>query len=127
MRVKNENMLNDSGAIDLSSSWDSNAIWLGHISCYAIQLVFSGTPDGTFKLQASNDQGNPPTAGSGEQEHGVDNWTDITDSSQAVSMAGNHMWDVQNAGYNWVRVVWTANGTGTSPSLDTARAYVKGV
>jgi hypothetical protein len=125
MRVNNENLLDDSGPLDLSTNQTLNPIWLGHIVNYSIQLVFTGTPGGNFKLQASNDRGdiNAPTQSA--QDAGLMNWTDIADSAFTVSAAGNVMWDVQNAGHNWVRVVWTqTSGSGT---LTVARSYVKGV
>jgi hypothetical protein len=125
MRVKNENLLDDSGAVDLSVDADLKPVWLGHIANYAIQLVFTGSPQGNFKLQASNDDGRINAASEENQVSSIQNWTDITDSAQSISAAGDHMWTVENAGYNWVRVVWTA--TGGSGSLSSARAYVKGI
>jgi hypothetical protein len=125
MRVKNENLLDDSGALDLSQNQTLKPVWLGHIANYAIQLQFSGTPGGNFKLQASNDPGRIDAASSTVQVSDLAIWTDIADSAQTISAAGDHMWTVENAGYNWVRVVWTV--TGGSGSLTSARAYVKGI
>lgn len=124
MRVKNENLLDDSGPVDLSASADLKATWLGHISDYAIQLVFTGSPQGNFKLQASNDQGSIDSATGSVQLASIVNWTDIADSAQTISAAGDHMWTVENAGYTWVRVVWTQ--TGGSGTLTSGRVYVKG-
>lgn len=128
MRVKNEDILVIDGAAattTLGASLNMRPIWLGHIAHYSIQLVFTGTPAGTFKLQASNDEGSPHAAGDAAKYSGVSNWTDVADSSQVVAAAGNIMWDVQNASYNWVRVVYTrSSSTGT---LTVGRAYVKGV
>jgi hypothetical protein len=122
MRVNNEDLLNGN-PVSLGTSANLKAIWLGHIANYAIQLVFTGTPNGTFKLQASNDEVDPrmPIA---QIEAGLVNWTDIADSGQLITAAGNHTWTVENAGYAWVRVVWTQiSGTGT---LTSARSYCKG-
>ena len=125
MRVKNEDLLDESGAVNLAVDATLKPVWLGHIANYAIQLVFSGAPVGSFKLQASNDVGSINSAGSSMQESSITNWTDVADSAVAVTASGDIMWTVENAGYTWVRVVWTVtSGTG---SLNSARAYVKGV
>jgi len=127
MRVNNEDLLVINGEpapSDMSVSINMRPIWLGHIKDYSIQLVFTGAPVGEFKLQASNDLGMPASAGDSQKYVGVDNWTDVEGSDQAISAAGNHMYQVQNAGYNWVRVVYTAtSGSGT---LTKARSYCKG-
>lgn len=125
MRVKNENLLDDSGPVALAANAELKAVWLGHIANFSIQLQFTGTPGGNFKLQASNDPGNINAASGTLQVSDIALWTDIADSAQTISAAGDHMWTVENAGYNWVRVVWTA--TSGSGSLTTARAYVKGI
>jgi hypothetical protein len=128
MRVKNENLLIiDSAAApsDMSVAIEMRPIWLGHIANYAVQLVFTGSPAGNFKLQASNDEGQPAATADSQKYAGVVNWTDIAGSQQAISAAGDLMYQVQNIGYNWVKVVWTpTSGNGT---ITTARAYVKGV
>lgn len=125
MRVKNEDLLDESGPVDLSANAELKPIWLGHIANYAIQLVFTGTPGGNFKLQASNDEGSINSASSTNQDASITHWTDIADSAVVVAAAGDIMWTVENAGYTWVRVVWTQ--TSSTGTLTHARAYVKGV
>lgn len=127
MRVKQENLLDSSGPISLAADAELRPIWLGHIAYYSIQLVFTGTPDGVFKLQASNDAGSITSAGAAQQVSGIEHWTDIGSSSATISAAGDQMWTVENAGYAWVRVVWIASSAGTTPVLSSAKAYVKGV
>lgn len=122
MRIANENLI--TAAVDLGASSNLRPLWLGHICNYAIQLVFTGSPVGAFKLQCSNDPG-MPDGGSTPQALSVTNWTDISGSSQSISAAGNIVWNVENAGYTWVRVAYTfTSGIG---SLSSARANVKGV
>lgn len=128
MRVNNEDLLEIDGVrntVSLGANAVLKPIWLGHICNYAIQMTFTGTPNGTFKLQASNDQGRPNASSEAEQSAAVTTWTDISGSAQPISAAGDHMYQVENAGYTWVRVVYTYNsGTGT---ITAARCNVKGV
>jgi hypothetical protein len=130
MRTKNENLLEVDGSAvsgDLSSSKNLKPVWLGHIVLFSAQLVFTGTPAGSFKLQGSNDLGNPNASGESQRYANVTNWTDIADSEQTISAAGNHLYEVRDASYNWIRIVWTASGAGTTPVLTSARAVVKGI
>lgn len=128
MRIFNEDILdvdNVRTTPDMASSFALNPIYLGHIVDYSIQLVFTGTPGGNFKLQVSNDLGNINATTEAEQVAGVTTWTDVAGSPQTISAAGDHTWAVDNAGYRWVRVVWTAtSGSGT---LISARVNGKGV
>lgn len=122
MRVKHENLLTANGltSVDMGSNFTLAPVWLGHIDNYAVQLVFTGSPNGSFKLQASNDNGNTEN-----DKNLVTNWTDILNSNQLITAAGNHMYSVRNAGYQWYRVVWTfTSGSGT---LTSAKSYVKGI
>lgn len=115
MRTGNDTL--QDAATSMGASFNLPAIWLGHICNYSIQLVFTGTPNGTFKLQASNDLGGPGLAPT--------NWTDVANSSQAITAAGDHMWQVENAGYKYVRVVYTRSSS--TGSLTVANFNVKGV
>lgn len=112
MRVKNLNMI-PNGAVSLGASANLAAVSLEHISNYSIQIVFTGTPSGTFKLQCSNDELSPS------------NWTDVGSSDQAVTTAGDLVWNVENAGYKWVRVVYTRSSS--TGSLTVGRCNIKGV
>ena len=92
MRIRTEDLTLD--GTDMTSNIVSNQIWLGHIANYAIQLVFTGSPNGAFKLQASVDEPDKKNPA----ETTVTNWTDIADSTQTITASGDHMWTVENAG-----------------------------
>ncbi len=124
MRVANENLV-EAGPASLGADWASRPVWLGHIAQYAIQLVFTGTPDGSFKLQASNDVGHINAAGSVPQYAGVTNWTDIGNTTVAITEAGDVMWNVENTGYEWVRVVYERSAS--TGSVTVARVKLKGI
>lgn len=101
----------------MASNITSEPSWLGHISQYNIQLVFTGSPNGNFKLQVSNDAGRPSAANDTDRDFQITNWTDMADSTQAITAAGNHCYEVADAGHRWVRLVWTAtSGSGTITS-----------
>ncbi len=86
-----------------SSSVDMTEFAIG-----AIQAVYTGSPVGTFKLQISNDNST---------------FSDYTGSSNAITVAGDFMWNLVDAGYSYVRLVYTkTSGTGSV----TAKAVAKG-
>lgn len=80
---------------------------------WSIQAVWTGAPVGSFIIQISNDvcavePGDNPSAN-------VVNWTTYTNSTVAVSGAGDFLWNSPpNAGYRWVRLFYTkSSGTGS--------------
>lgn len=87
---------------------------------FAIQVVFTGTPTGSFKLQASNDS--YQTAGYAYANPPV-NWSDISNSSQAVTAAGNVFWNFQWSFWNYVRVVYTDTSGATSTAIITVSTF----
>lgn len=103
----------------MNANLTSSAQQLQNAIGFAIQVVFTGTPTGTFKLQASAD---PADAANATGKFTAiltkpNNWTDITDSSQAVSAAGDITWNYTSPNYNWVRVIYTDGSSGTSPAV----------
>jgi hypothetical protein len=91
----------------LGASFESSAILAHRFGGFNIQLVFTGSPVGTFKLQCCNDVTYDPGVAA------TKTWDDIPDSEQAVSAAGSHTWIVSDR-YKWVRVAWVrTSGTGT--------------
>lgn len=89
---------------------------------YSIQAEYTGTTiSGILKLQASDD----PNPAINASELPV-NWSDIADSSFVLSASGTTMWNVGQANYSWVRVVYTDSSGGTSDGLLTARITAKG-
>lgn len=118
MRVTNDSIISD--AVDLSNSWVSEPIWLGHMRDFSIQLFFTGTPSGVFRLQCSNDRENIA-----DTNVGITNWGMVQGSTQTISASGDHTWAVSDAGYRWVRVQWIA-GMGSVGSLTSARINGKG-
>lgn len=88
----------------------------------AIQARFTGTPTGTFKLQASSD----PATAYIEGQNAPTNWSDIPDSTYAVSAAGNYMWNVFDIMYNYIRVVYTDGSSGASTAVLNVQINAKG-
>lgn len=121
MRIYNEQLV--ANALDLDADWESKPVWLGHIVFASIQLKFSGVPEGTFKLQISNDVGQENN-GEPAQYNKVETWTDFDGSEQVVDEAGTHVWYIENLPVRWLRVVFSY--TGGIGTLDSAKANVKG-
>ncbi len=94
---------------------NSAPIELDQIYGYAIQAAWTGTPNGTIKLQGSCDAPARQTQTSNGGPDSVTVWTDIADSSQNISgSAGNYMWNVNGAFYRFVRLTYTnSSSTGT--------------
>lgn len=122
MRVGSDTLIDAS--VNLATPWTSEAVWLGHVTGFSIQLVFSGAPEGSWRLQASNDAGQSNAPTEALQSTNITNWTLIEDSSQLVAESGDHTWNVQSPGYRWVRVQWLP--TAGSGSLTSARFSTKG-
>jgi len=120
MRIKNDELV--LSGTDMTAGITSNAIYLGHIINFAVQAVYTGSPDGTISLEASNDKGADDTR---TPNPTITNWTSIT--SQAVSAAGSIMFNVQDCGYRWVRLRWVDSASGSPSTMTNARINVKGI
>lgn len=116
--------ISGSGAMTGTTTIVSDPVPLEQIYGFAVQAIYTGTPVGTFSLQASSDAParTPQTSNGGPDT--VTNWATIVGSTQAISGAGNFMWNVSGGFYRYVRLVYTnTSGTGTL----TAELSVKGV
>lgn len=116
MRLLNEILLANQ---DASTSFNSPAGLLASVFGYSIQAIITGTAAGTMKLQGSSDP--VPDSRFPAAWPTPVNWTDVKDSSEAVTGTGTIMYNVADVEYNWVRVVYTSSsGTGTiSITLNT--------
>ena len=113
MRVLNRKVLNNKS---MASSFSSDVQQLDHIYGFSIQIVFTGTPSGAFKVQVSNDEV--------ETEGQVTNWSDVAGSSTSISTAGDLTYNYDGIFSKWVKVVYTrVSGTGTA----NAQLYMKGI
>ncbi len=111
----------------MNTTLTSDPIPLPDIYALAIQAVYTATPTGTFKLQASCDPIKDnliPSATNGATK--PTNWTDIGDSSASISAAGNYMWNLTSIGYSWIRIVYTDASSGASSAHATVRINMKG-
>lgn len=88
-------------SVSMGATFNSSSAKVSNVVGYSIQSVWSGggSPVGTLKLQASNDD---------------TNWSDITGATFSVSADGNNVFNVADCFYNFVRLVYTrTSGTGT--------------
>jgi ABC-type phosphate transport system substrate-binding protein len=113
MKFTNEKI---TSAQSMGASFTSESVLIDQIYGFSMQAVFTGSPVGTFKLQASNDNINA------KFPQDVTNWTDIADSSEAISDAGGITWNFNGAFYRWVRVVYTrSSGSGSCDIFYSAK------
>lgn len=123
MKISNDSMI--ASPVDLAASANLSGLYIGHVGIAAVQLVYTGTPAGNFKIQGSCDAGQPSAQAESQRLIGVSNWSDVS-SATTVSAAGSLIINLPDPGYQWLRVVWTATGAGTSPLLTVARLNTKG-
>ena len=117
MEIYNYPNIIPSGTV-MNANLNSKAMQIQNNLFYAIQIVFTGTPTGTFKLQGSCDNSATKT-GAAQFPYVVTNWTDISGSSQAVSAAGSILYNESFQAYNFVRVVYTDGSGGSSTAVIT--------
>jgi hypothetical protein len=103
-------------AVTATTTVNSGTMILEDLRDYAIHVNFSGSNlVGTLKLQAIG-----TTA-----EFANDDWVDISSSSQAVTGAASHVWNVTGAGYKYVRSSWAyTSGAGTITVTATIKELV---
>lgn len=122
MRIKNEAL--ELSGTDLESNQTSLPVWLGHIALFSVQVVITGSPNGTLKLQASNDNGANDIYLANAS---IINWTDIPNQSASISSAGSVIFNVPDSGYKWFRLVWIDASSGSPSTITSARYMLKGI
>lgn len=104
----------------MTASLSSEAVYVGQAFNSCIIVVWTGTPTGTLKLQASLDLGHPNAQTEAERAADVSNWADIPSKTTSISAAGNVLYELPDVAYNFVRLVYTASssaGTITSARI----------
>ena len=107
-------MLIEDGAM-ASTNTISNYFYLGKAKNFSVHAEWTGTPNGTLKLQVS---GKFP---GGYLDGGVDpglvagDFIDLPDATVTIAGAsGSQLWDVEDASYSWVKATYTnTSSTGT--------------
>lgn len=80
----------------------------------SFQVVMTGSPVGTLKIQISDAIATPSLGPDQSLNVPAASWSDYTGSSQAVAASGNFTYNLLDAGYGWIRLVYTkTSGTGT--------------
>jgi|SRR5271166_1820208 len=120
MRQYNENIVLNAV---MNATINSAPIPANQLYGYSVQAVYTGTPTGTLKLQASDD----PFTGNIQTSIPPTNWVDIANSSFAISSAGAYMWNVSEVMYNWARLVYTDSSGGTSTAVLNVTVNGKGI
>lgn len=91
---------------DMSGNINSSAVDVGFYDVVSVQAVWTGTPTGSLKLQASNAFVTSCAA------IAAGDWSDISSSTVAlVGSADNVMYNVANFAYKCLRLVYTRTGS----------------
>ena len=99
----------------------TNAVSLKQIKTAAVQIVWLGTAEGSFKIQATCDQYNTDN-----NTFTPTNWADIAGSEVTLTGAngGSIVWNLSDLGYSGIRLSYT--NTSSSGTFD-ARINGKGI
>jgi hypothetical protein len=85
----------------------SDALPLYERTQYALQAVYTGSPDGAMIVEVSVNG---------------DDYETLTSSSVAISGAGSYIYNVTAAGYLWARIKYTkTSGTGELTVVGSAK------
>lgn len=112
-----------------SSTTNGETLDCSNIFSVSAQAVSTGTPTGSFKLQASND----PAASLPVDSNGKpvpQNWTDIASATGSISAAGSVLIAKIDICYQWIRAVFISSGAGVqtiSPIADTGVKEVSNI
>lgn len=105
-------------AQSLGASFSSVPVNIQYLDNTTVQLIFTGSPVGTFSIEGSvNHAANAITG----VETVAGTWTPIT--SSAVSAAGDILFDLNQLSFPWIRVSYTrTSGTGSVEGYISAKA-----
>lgn len=108
----------------MNATINSLAMQLENMLGFAIQIVFTGTPTGSFKLQTSCDQVSKQReviGANGAITFSVTNWSDVANSTFTVTAAGDVFWNYdETPNWSFVRVVYTDSSSGSSAAIITS-------
>ena len=108
----------------LNTTVNSQPMQLQNMLGYAIQIFFTGTPTGSFKLESSCDNSANFTAtGGAATQFTPTHWTDIANSTFVVTAAGNVEWNTTWDMGSFVRVVYTDTSGGTSTAVIASATF----
>lgn len=114
--------------LSMAANVNTQGVDLQYYFGVSLHAVWSGSAQGTLKLQVSNDTVVADQAGINmagdytvptDPADGVINWADYTGSiasttSYASASAGSLLWNAADSGYRWIRAAYvSASGSGT--------------
>lgn len=114
----------------LGSTFTSDPCPIHSANHVSISAIVSGasSPVGTFTLECSNDKTGPVSSAyrSSDQALTPGNFVTIDGSSEAISGNGTTIWNLQNVGFNWVRLVYTRTSGSATLDADITLKTIKG-
>ena len=96
--------------VAMTSSFQSDEIYLHRKTNYSIHSIFTGSPVGSMYIAVSING---------------DDWIVLADSTQAIAAAGDIMYNIDKGSYSIARLHYTfASGSGTCNSFFDAKGEI---
>lgn len=122
MRFQTQTLFDNNDMSATVSSRAMNCARMTHLAIQAEVTAGATAPNGTLTLQASAE---PEFAGSLAYTAPT-RWENLPGAQAVTGVNSTNLWNVSEAGYNWIRLTYTRSGGGGGDARLNARINLKG-